>query len=177
MGLGLVLVGHLNFLLGALVHGTVLRDVKVNAQTATIEYAISNIIALVAGLVAVIGGITAITLSKNMKNQTLKWVLLVVSVVTCLLGTASAVSVLVSMVTAIDNNGSSLLKQCKLNGTVNTYSITHECPFDPTRIFVRIRTPRSSAPTSPVQYPDEEFPAERHDLLNASSPTEQNSWL
>lgn len=49
MGLGLVLVGHVNFLLGALVHGTVLRDVKV--QTATIEYAISNIIALVAGLV------------------------------------------------------------------------------------------------------------------------------
>lgn len=50
MGLGLVLVGHVNFLLGALVHGTVLRDVKVNAQTATIEYAVSNIIALVAGL-------------------------------------------------------------------------------------------------------------------------------
>lgn len=51
MGLGLVLVGHTNFLLGALVHGSVLRDIKVNAQTSTIEYAISNIIALVAGLV------------------------------------------------------------------------------------------------------------------------------
>lgn len=50
MGLGLVLVGHLNFLLGALVHGTVLRDVKVSRHTSTIEYAISNIIALVAGL-------------------------------------------------------------------------------------------------------------------------------
>lgn len=50
MGLGLVLVGHLNFLLGALVHGTVLRDVKVSRHTSTIEYAISDIIALVAGL-------------------------------------------------------------------------------------------------------------------------------
>lgn len=50
MGLGLVLVGHVNFLLGALVHGTVLRDIKVNTQTATIEYAIGNIITLVAGL-------------------------------------------------------------------------------------------------------------------------------
>ncbi|KAK3538070.1 hypothetical protein QTP70_027552 [Hemibagrus guttatus] len=135
MGLGLVLVGHVNFLLGALVHGTVLRDVKVNTQTATIEYAISNIIALVAGLLAVIGGITAITLSKNMKNQTLKWLLLVVSMVICLLGAAAAISVLASMITAIDNDGSSLLKQCKLNGTYNTYSITHECPFDPTRIY------------------------------------------
>lgn len=51
MGLGLVLVGHLNFLLGALVHGTVLRNVNVNLHTTTIEYAIANVIALAAGLV------------------------------------------------------------------------------------------------------------------------------
>ncbi|KAB5561931.1 hypothetical protein PHYPO_G00012160 [Pangasianodon hypophthalmus] len=223
MGLGLVLVGHVTFLLGALVLGTVLRDVKVNAQTATIEYAISNIIALVAGLVAVMGGISAITLSKNMKNQPLKWWLLVVSIMTCVFGAASAISVSVSMVTAIHNDGSSLLKQCKLNGTVNTYSITHECPFDPTRIYgttltlwvllilmsvvevvfsarcfaacidflylpcpwrkrpkksrVRIRVPKNSAPPSPVSSPVEEYPAERHDLLNTASPTEENSWL
>ncbi|KAF5904224.1 transmembrane protein 54-like, partial [Clarias magur] len=135
MGLGLVLVGHVNFLLGALVHGTVLRDVKVSMQNATIEYAISNIIALVAGLVAVVAGISAITLSKNMKKQPLKWLLLVVSIITCFLGVASAISVLVSMVTAIFNDGSSLLKQCDVNITVNTYSITNECPFDPTRVY------------------------------------------
>ncbi|KAF7704810.1 transmembrane protein 54a [Silurus meridionalis] len=135
MGLGLVLVGHVTFLLGALVQGTVLRDVKVTAQTATIEYAISNIIALVAGLVAVIGGISAIALSKNMKNQSLKWLLLVMSIMTCFLGVASAVSVCVSMAMAIRNHGSSLLKQCKLDGVVDTYSVTDECPFDPTRIY------------------------------------------
>ncbi|KAK2843840.1 hypothetical protein Q7C36_012055 [Tachysurus vachellii] len=223
MGLGLVLVGHLNFLLGALVHGSVLRDVKVNSQTSALKYAISNIIAMVAGLVAVTGGISAIALSKNMQNQTLKWLLLAVSIVICMLGTAAAVSVLVSIVMAIDNDGFSLLTQCNLNGTLNTYSITYECPFDPTRVYgttltlwgliivmslmevvfslrcflactsflrlpcpwsktpkkrrVRIRTPNSSAPSSPVPFPDEEDPAERHDLLSTSSPTEVNSWM
>lgn len=50
MGLALVLVGHINFLLGALVHGAVLRHINVHAQARTMVYAISNVIALVAGL-------------------------------------------------------------------------------------------------------------------------------
>lgn len=50
MGLGLVLVGHVNFLLGALVHGTVLRHISVYPQSRNEVYAISNIIAIVAGL-------------------------------------------------------------------------------------------------------------------------------
>ncbi|XP_076834841.1 transmembrane protein 54a [Brachyhypopomus gauderio] len=134
-GLGLVLAGHVNFLLGALVHGAVLRNVSVNVQAATLEYAIANIIVLTAGLTAVIGGISAIVLSKNLKNKSLKWLLLVLSVLACLLGCASAVSVFASMVTAISNSGLSLLTQCNLNDTVNTYSITNECPFDPTRVY------------------------------------------
>lgn len=51
MGLGLVLVGHVNFLLGALVHGAVLRHINVHALARTLVYAISNVIAIVAGLV------------------------------------------------------------------------------------------------------------------------------
>lgn len=50
MGLGLVLVGHVNFLLGALVHGAVLRRINLHVQARTMEYAISNVIALVSGL-------------------------------------------------------------------------------------------------------------------------------
>lgn len=50
MGLALVLVGHINFLLGALVHGAVLRHINVHAQARTMVYAISNVIAIVAGL-------------------------------------------------------------------------------------------------------------------------------
>lgn len=58
MGLGLVLVGHVNFLLGALVHGAVLRHINVHSQARTMVYAIANVIAIVAGLV-VSGGIRA----------------------------------------------------------------------------------------------------------------------
>lgn len=49
IGLCMVLVGHVNFLLGGLVHGTVLRDVSLGIHM--LEYAISNILALTAGLV------------------------------------------------------------------------------------------------------------------------------
>ncbi|MEQ2199331.1 hypothetical protein XENOCAPTIV_010915 [Xenoophorus captivus] len=52
MGLTLVLVGHVNFLLGALVHGAVLRHIVVQTRVRTLVYAISNIIAIVAGLMA-----------------------------------------------------------------------------------------------------------------------------
>ena len=50
MGLGLVLVGHINFLLSALVHGAVLRHIGVHALARTMVYAIANVIAIVAGL-------------------------------------------------------------------------------------------------------------------------------
>lgn len=55
MGLALVLVGHVNFLLGALVHGAVLRHINVHAQARAMEYAISNVIAIVAGLLVSVG--------------------------------------------------------------------------------------------------------------------------
>ena len=51
IGLGLVLVGHVNFLLGALVHGAVLRHINVHIKARTMVYAIANVIAIVAGLV------------------------------------------------------------------------------------------------------------------------------
>lgn len=50
MGLGLMMVGHVNFLLGALVHGAVLRHINVHSQARIMEYAVSNVIAIVAGL-------------------------------------------------------------------------------------------------------------------------------
>lgn len=50
MGLGLVLVGHVNFLLGALVHGAVYRYITIRVQAPVVVYAVSNVIAIVAGL-------------------------------------------------------------------------------------------------------------------------------
>ncbi|TDG98680.1 hypothetical protein EPR50_G00202540 [Perca flavescens] len=136
MGLGLVLVGHVNFLLGALVHGAVLRHVNVHSQARNMVYSISNIIAIVAGLVGIISGITAIVLSKNKRNRILQWVLLVISFLAGLMALASTTGLSVSMVKAIINNGQGLLTHC-LNSDLNvsSFSITYECPFDPTRIY------------------------------------------
>ncbi|XP_043073114.1 transmembrane protein 54b isoform X3 [Puntigrus tetrazona] len=70
MGLCMVLVGHVNFLLAALVHGVVLRHFSLQRGQA-MESAISNVIALAAGLLGVIIGILIIVLSKNWKNRVL----------------------------------------------------------------------------------------------------------
>uniref|UniRef100_A0A3Q0TDG8 Transmembrane protein 54a n=1 Tax=Amphilophus citrinellus TaxID=61819 RepID=A0A3Q0TDG8_AMPCI len=129
MGLGLVLVGHINFLLGALVHGTVLRH-SVFPQSSNKVYTISNIIAILAGLLGVIGGITAIVLSRNKKNRILMWVLLVFSFLAGLLALASTMAVLSSVIKAIMSEGHSLLTHC-----TDIHKITDECPFDPTRIY------------------------------------------
>ncbi|XP_041828471.1 transmembrane protein 54a [Melanotaenia boesemani] len=136
MGLALVLVGHVNFLLGALLPGVVLRHINVYARDRAIVYAISNVIAIVAGLMGIIAGIMAIVLSKNKKNRILIWVLLVFSFLAGLLGAASTVGLLFSVVIAIINKGSVLFTLCSnfQNGTLYS-SITFECPFDPTRVF------------------------------------------
>ncbi|XP_040916751.1 transmembrane protein 54a [Toxotes jaculatrix] len=136
MGLGLVLVGHVNFLLGALVHGAVLRHINVHALARAKVFAISNVIAIAAGLVGIIGGITAIVLSKNKKNRILQWVLLVFGFLGGLLAVASTLGLSVSMVKAILGKGQGLLTHCKYNDSdVGSSSITYECPFDPTRVY------------------------------------------
>ncbi|XP_029982105.1 transmembrane protein 54a [Sphaeramia orbicularis] len=135
MGLGLVLVGHVNFLLGALVHGAVLRHINVHSQARTMVFAISNVIAIAAGLLGIIDGILAIVLSKNKKNRILKWVLLVFSFLTGLLAVSSIIGLSVSMIQAIINKGNSLLTHCNFHNRTVSSSITYECPFDPTRIY------------------------------------------
>lgn len=50
MGLSMVLVGHINFLLGALVHGVVLRHINLHKQARAMEYAVSNVFAITSGL-------------------------------------------------------------------------------------------------------------------------------
>ncbi|KAE8282241.1 Keratinocyte-associated protein 3 [Larimichthys crocea] len=108
MGLSMVLIGHVNFLLGALVHGVVLRHINLHKQARAMEYAISNVVALTSGLVGIVVGILAIVLSKNKKSKGLTWSLFTVSLTAALMAAASAIGLSV---------------------------ITNECPFDPTRIY------------------------------------------
>ncbi|XP_077405477.1 transmembrane protein 54-like [Vanacampus margaritifer] len=135
MGLSVVLVGHVNFLLGALVHGVVLRHINLHRQARVMEYAISNVVALASGLVGIVVGILAIVLSKNKKSRGLTWSLFSVSLASSLAASASAIGLLVSVVRAIIHGGRSLLTHCRFPDAVGYSSITNECPFDPTRIY------------------------------------------
>lgn len=49
-GLTLILVGHINFILGAIVHGSVLRHISNPTDHITTEYTLANIISVTSGL-------------------------------------------------------------------------------------------------------------------------------
>uniref|UniRef100_A0A8C5CDY3 Transmembrane protein 54b n=1 Tax=Gadus morhua TaxID=8049 RepID=A0A8C5CDY3_GADMO len=137
MGLSVILIGHVNFLLGALVHGAVLRHINLHKQARAMEYSISNVMALSAGL-AIIVGILAIILSKNKSDRKLTWALFALSLLSSLMGAAAAVGLLLSVVRAIVHGGRSLLTHCRFPDAIGYSSITNECPFDPTRIYVSV---------------------------------------
>ncbi|XP_031644943.1 transmembrane protein 54 isoform X3 [Oncorhynchus kisutch] len=101
MGLSMVLVGHVNFLLGALVHGAVLRHINLNTRAHTMAYSISNIMALTTGLVGVVVGMLAILLCKNKKSRVrsmtlILWVPLIVICIVQLVLSVRCFSVCVS---------------------------------------------------------------------------------
>ncbi|XP_070778218.1 uncharacterized protein [Enoplosus armatus] len=135
MGLSMVLIGHVNFLLGALVHGVVLRHINLHKQARAMEYAISNVFALTSGLVGIVVGILAIVLSKNKKSKGMMWSLFTAGLAAALMAAASAIGLSVSVVRAVIHGGRSLLTHCRFPDAIGYSSITNECPFDPTRIY------------------------------------------
>lgn len=52
------------------------------------------------------------------------------------MASAAAIGLLVSVVRAIVHGGRSLLTHCRFHDAIGYSSITNECPFDPTRIYV-----------------------------------------
>ncbi|XP_055075287.2 transmembrane protein 54b isoform X1 [Misgurnus anguillicaudatus] len=136
IGISMVLVGHANFLLGALVHGVVLRHFSLHVLGQAMESAISNVIALTAGLLGVVIGILTIIFSKNMKNRILACSLFVLSAIAGLVATASVIGLSVSLVKTIIRGDKSLLAYCGYtDDDMSHISIANECPFDPTRIY------------------------------------------
>ncbi|XP_037650930.1 keratinocyte-associated protein 3-like isoform X2 [Sebastes umbrosus] len=148
MGLSMVLIGHVNFLLGALVHGVVLRHINLHKQARAMEYAISNVFALTSGLVGIVVGILAIVLSKNKKSRCLTWSLFTVALAASLMAAASAIGLSVSVVRAAIHGGRSLLTHCRFPDAIGYSSITNECPFDPTRIYINVVRPMLEAAPS-----------------------------
>lgn len=64
------------------------------------------------------------------------WSLFYVGLAAALMGAASAVGLTASVIRAIIHGGRSLLTHCRFPDAIGYSSITNECPFDPTRIYV-----------------------------------------
>ncbi|XP_068184347.1 keratinocyte-associated protein 3 isoform X2 [Antennarius striatus] len=116
-GLTLILVGHINFILGAIVHGSVLRHISKPSQHVTTEYTVANIISVTSGLLQ-IG-------------------LLISSFLNALLSAACCTGFLLAISITVAHNGQGLMLGC--NDTevpINARSpVSARCPFDATRIY------------------------------------------
>ncbi|KAM9366694.1 keratinocyte-associated protein 3 [Symphorus nematophorus] len=136
-GLTLILVGHINFILGAIVHGNVLRHISKPSQHITTEYTVANIISVTSGLLSIATGIIAILVSRNLRAMKLHIGLLIASFLNALLSAACCIGLLLAISITIAHNGRGLMLGC--NDTlvpINARSpVSARCPFDTTRIY------------------------------------------
>ncbi|KAM4596941.1 keratinocyte-associated protein 3 [Fundulus diaphanus] len=136
-GLILILVGHINFILSAIVHGSVLRHISKPSQHISTEYTVANIISVTSGLLSIASGIIAIVVSRNLHKIKLQIGLLVSSFLNALLSAACCVGLVLAISVTIAQNGTGLMYGC--NDTVvpiNARSpVSAQCPFDTTRIY------------------------------------------
>ncbi|XP_040441557.1 transmembrane protein 54 [Falco naumanni] len=131
-GLILLIIGHLNFITGALVHGTVLRFVVDPRDAISLQYVIANAASVISALLTISCGIAALMLSRCLAPTTLKWAVFALSTssslscLSCLLGLA------VSIGLTLGTQGRALLAPCPIAGIA---LVSRECPFDPTRVY------------------------------------------
>ncbi|NXR01681.1 TMM54 protein, partial [Sagittarius serpentarius] len=133
-GLILLIIGHLNFITSALVHGTVLRFVVNPRDAISLQYAIANAASVISALLTISCGIAALMLSRYLAPATLKWAVFALSAssslgcLSCLLGLA------VSIGLTLGSQGRALLAPCTV-AKVALAPVFRECPFDPTRVY------------------------------------------
>nr|XP_041576773.1 transmembrane protein 54 [Taeniopygia guttata] len=70
-GLILLIVGHLNFITGALVHGTVLRFVVTARDATSLHYGVTNSASVIAALLRLLGLLVAIGLTLGTQGRVL----------------------------------------------------------------------------------------------------------
>uniref|UniRef100_A0A9J7YZ98 Keratinocyte-associated protein 3 n=1 Tax=Cyprinus carpio carpio TaxID=630221 RepID=A0A9J7YZ98_CYPCA len=136
-GLTLIVIGHVNFILSAIVHGSVLRHISKPSNAISTEYTVSNIISVTSGLLSIASGIVAILVSRNITNLKLHIGLLVSSFLNAFLSLACLVGLILAISMTISADGSTLMKGCNYtNVPVNARSpVIVNCPFDATRIY------------------------------------------
>uniref|UniRef100_A0A8C3CR22 Transmembrane protein 54 n=1 Tax=Cairina moschata TaxID=8855 RepID=A0A8C3CR22_CAIMO len=130
-GLILLIIGHLNFITGALVHGIVLRFVVSLRDAVSLQYAVSNTASAIATISC---GLSALMLSRYFAPAALKWAVLALSAssslgsLSCLPGLAVAIGL------TLGSRGQVLLAPCALTNAAHA-PLARQCPFDPTRIY------------------------------------------
>uniref|UniRef100_A0A8B9BP25 Keratinocyte associated protein 3 n=1 Tax=Anser brachyrhynchus TaxID=132585 RepID=A0A8B9BP25_9AVES len=139
-GLGLIVLGHGSLVLGAIVHGSVLRHVARASRAVTPEYAVANVVSVVSGLLvrSITAGIVAILVSHNLSRH---WTLLSVSLLNCLLSTACSVGLALAIALTVHSRGMRLVTGCNssaLPADARAAIATNDCPFNTTRIYVSI---------------------------------------
>ncbi|XP_026148874.1 keratinocyte-associated protein 3 [Mastacembelus armatus] len=136
-GLTLILVGHINFILGAIVHGNVLRHISNPSQHITTEYTVANVISVTSGLLSIATGIIAIVMSRNLHVLKLQIGLLIVSFLNALLSAACSTGFLLAISVTVAHNGQGLMLGCnETQMSINARSpVSAQCPFDTTRIY------------------------------------------
>nr|XP_035129412.1 keratinocyte-associated protein 3 isoform X3 [Callithrix jacchus] len=140
VGLALILVGHVNLLLGAVLHGTVLRHVANPLGAVTPEYTAANVISVGSGLLSVSVGLVALLASRNLLRSPLHRALLALALVNLLLSAACSLGLLLAVSLTVANGGHRLIADCH-PGLLDPLvpldeGLGHtDCPFDPTRIY------------------------------------------
>uniref|UniRef100_A0A8B9ZFD9 Transmembrane protein 54 n=1 Tax=Anas platyrhynchos TaxID=8839 RepID=A0A8B9ZFD9_ANAPL len=130
-GLILLIIGHLNFITGALVHGIVLRFVVSLRDAISLQYAVSNTASAIATISC---GLSALMLSRYFAPAALKWAVLALSAssslgsLSCLPGLAVAIGL------TLGSRGRVLLAPCALTDAALA-PLARQCPFDPTRVY------------------------------------------
>ncbi|TWW67418.1 Nuclear receptor-binding protein [Takifugu flavidus] len=116
-GLTLILVGHINFILGAIVHGSVLRHISNPTDHITTEYTLANIISVTSGLLQIGLAIGAF--------------------LNAVFSAACCVGLLLAISLTIAYDGQGLMLGCNdTDVPINARSpVSAKCPFDTTRIY------------------------------------------
>ncbi|XP_074073849.1 transmembrane protein 54 [Macrotis lagotis] len=133
-GLVLLVLGHINFITGALLHGTALRYVTDTQDAVSMQYAISNILTVTSAILTITCGITVIVLSRYLSLTSLRWAVFAASVTSALFSVVCSLGLLASIAITFANQGQSLLATCTFSNS-ELLSPTVDCPFDPTRIY------------------------------------------
>ncbi|KAM6432737.1 keratinocyte-associated protein 3 [Rhynochetos jubatus] len=137
-GLGLLVLGHAGLVLGAIVHGSVLRHVAGASRAATPEYAAANVVSVGSGLLSIAVGIVAILVSHNLARAALHWALLAAAALNGLLAGGCSAGLALAIALTVRARGSPLLGGCNssaLPADPRAGIATNECPFNTTRIY------------------------------------------